>query len=299
MSTSPAYATPATNTSAEPRFDPTRLPEDPYDEIALDDLRDSFPRLFLTSPPCSPGGSARSARGAVPPLDRDAKYVGGSPSPDHAFALVRQEIQGQQNLFRKWRLRRGLQRFTTNRRTKGCGWATTHPEGKVALRISTEGKAGYSGFARCGSVWLCPACSAKIDNTRRSELAALVHFVAEHDYRLAFGTYTLRHRRGQSLETLWDGLSTGWRTVRQSRRVRRLRKEYGCIGVIKAGEITYGAHGWHPHLHTIHVFEPTTTTVRVGRDEYVQQPLELGPRTSTSYMPPRCPPGVPRPRSRG
>lgn len=278
MSTSPAYATPAPNTSAEPLFDPTQQLPDPYDETALDDLRGAFPHLFPTSPPCSPGG-ARAARGGQrPPLDRDAKYVGSSSSPDHAFALVRQEIRGQQNLFRKWRLRRGLQRFTTNRRTKGCGWATTHPEGKVALRISIEGKAGYSGFAHCGSVWLCPVCSAKIENTRRSELAALLHYVAEHGYQLAFGTYTLRHRRGQSLETLWDGLSTGWRAVRQSRRVRRLRREYGCVGVIKAVEITYGAHGWHPHLHTIHVFEPTTAKVRIGKDEYVQQPLELGPR---------------------
>ena len=151
MSTSPAYATPAPNTSAEPLFDPTQQLPDPYDEIALDDLRDAFPHIFPTSPPCSSGGARAARGGRRPPLDRDAKYVGSSPSPDQAFALVRQEIQGQQNLFRKWRLRRGLQRFTTNRRTKGCGWATTHPEGKVALRISTEGKAGYSGFAHCGS----------------------------------------------------------------------------------------------------------------------------------------------------
>lgn len=268
MSTTTGY--PPAGPVASPVFDLAKVPEDPYDAIALDDLRQAFPHHF---PTCQ--GGARAARGGQrPPLDTYANNVGSGGSPEVEESLIRTQERTQFHLFRKWRLRRGLQRLTGNKRVKGCGWARIHPEGKVALRISVDGKPGYSGFAHCGKVWLCPVCSAKIETRRRGELEQLVHYVVEHGYVLAFGTYTLRHRRGQALEPLWDGLSAGWRAVRQSRAVRRLRKEYGCVGVIKAVEITHGKHGWHPHLHTIHVFNPPRE--RLSTDGTTTVDFELG-----------------------
>lgn len=57
------------------------------------------------------------------------------------------------------------------------------------------------------------------------------------------------------------GLSKCFAAVRQSRRVRRLREKFGFVGYVRVIEVTYGAHGWHPHIHVMYVLKrPMTDT---------------------------------------
>jgi len=109
----------------------------------------------------------------------------------------------------------------------------------------------------CGSVWVCPACSAKIRTRRAIEVAAAV---AVHKMRggdVAMLTLTVRHERWMSLSMVLDGLMGSWRSMQQAGEWRALRKTF--VGTIRALEVTVGESGWHPHLHVL-------LLVQAGRD---------------------------------
>lgn len=124
------------------------------------------------------------------------------------------------------------------------------------VQVRQRGDAvGLAGLRTCGSVWACPVCSARIQAERRAELVQLVRWASENGFVVAFGTYTLRHRQGQPLVELLDAVQGGYRAVGQARGPRRVRAELGYIGQVRAVEVTFGQNGWHPHLHTVLIFE--------------------------------------------
>ncbi|MET8832038.1 hypothetical protein ABZX40_40485 [Streptomyces sp. NPDC004610] len=62
-------------------------------------------------------------------------------------------------------------------------------------------------------------------------------------------------RRGQLQRT-----ADGWRRMLQSRWWRKLRKEYGIVGVTRALEVTHSrANAWHTHIHAVVWFEEPVT----------------------------------------
>lgn len=113
---------------------------------------------------------------------------------------------------------------------------------------------GFSGLASCGSVWACPVCNARIQAVRRLEVGTALAYVLGSGGGAAFGAYTLRHHRGSSLDALWRALSKCWQAVARDYSVRALRESLGVVGIIRAAEVTYGANGWHPHLHPVFLF---------------------------------------------
>ena len=144
--------------------------------------------------------------------------------------------------------------MSTLPRVRKCGRVTILPGGQVGVRKKDEA-VGYAGLASCGSVWACPRCSARIMAVRRLELGVLIAGAAAAGMTVAFGTVTLRHRQGQPLAQLWDALSQGQRGVTNATKVKRLRQQLGRIGYVRATEVTYGGNGWHPHIHTIQLFD--------------------------------------------
>jgi hypothetical protein len=64
-------------------------------------------------------------------------------------------------------------------------------------------------------------------------------------------TLTVAHTAGMSLLVIRKGLSKAWRRMQQSRVWRALRDRFGISHMIRAHEVTYGEHGWHPHLHVL------------------------------------------------
>jgi len=62
---------------------------------------------------------------------------------------------------------------------------------------------------------------------------------------------TVRHKAGDDLRTLRQGVSKAWRAVQQSRPWRELREECGVEHLIRCHDITWGANGWHPHIHVL------------------------------------------------
>jgi hypothetical protein len=138
------------------------------------------------------------------------------------------------------------------RRTAGCGRACISDDHKVGLRVvqGDDGPSAYTdGTLACGSVWLCPVCSAKIAARRSIELSLAASRHVEQGGSLVMLTLTMRHDRAMPLQGLLDALGGAWRSVQQSARWRLLRDD--LVGTVKAQEVTYGANGWHPHFHLL------------------------------------------------
>lgn len=223
-------------------------------------------------------------RAHLAPLDNYAKSVGkfGADLAENVASEQQQHdettLQKSDTVFRsdtstirrvseqrekRWQLARLLWDFSALKRVRHCKryLAMRHtsngPErvDEVEVRRSQDGEAvGYSGLQTCGSVWACPACSARIQAQRRLELGLLMAAAAEQGYCVVFTTYTLRHKAGQPLAGLWDGLSYAHRRVKQDKTVSKLRKGHGEVGSVRATEVTYGQNGWHPHMHSLRFY---------------------------------------------
>ncbi|MEW6747906.1 MAG: replication protein, partial [Planctomycetota bacterium] len=78
------------------------------------------------------------------------------------------------------------------------------------VRLSPAGVAGFAGVVTCGSVWSEPVCNAKIMARRAVEVGAAIALWQAQGHPVAFATFTMRHRKGQPLASLWDALSGAW-----------------------------------------------------------------------------------------
>lgn len=114
-------------------------------------------------------------------------------------------------------------------------------------------KSSLGGLQVCASVWVCPVCSAKITERRRVELAAgLAFWRAEAGGYLLFVTYTLRHHKGDSLDTVLSALLWAFENVHKGGWWTRFQAKHNIWGKIRSLEVTHGDKGWHPHMHCLY-----------------------------------------------
>lgn len=111
-------------------------------------------------------------------------------------------------------------------------------------------KSRLTGLMRCGSVFVCAWCAWWASESHRQQIARGIENLSPHAQPI-MSTYTLRHKRGESLSEVLGDLLSAYRDMVKSSSWRALMDEYGLIGSIKALEVTYGEGGWHPHLHVI------------------------------------------------
>lgn len=146
--------------------------------------------------------------------------------------------------------------------------------GTSAALVLGEGGARILGVETCGSVWLCPVCSARIAEHRRSEIEKMLtghvqgrrmRLVPSDDVfapaeweayqappgAVLMATLTVPHRSWDNLARLRADVAECWtRTVRGAP-WDRWRARAGIVGVIRSMEVTHGRNGWHPHLHVL------------------------------------------------
>jgi hypothetical protein len=103
-----------------------------------------------------------------------------------------------------------------------------------------------AGIATCGSPWACPVCAPALGHRRGEALARALGRLQGMGYRVAHVVLTVQHTRGDSLATLRRVLSDVWRRVVGHRRVKAL---WAGVAWYRSVEVTFGRHGWHPHLH--------------------------------------------------
>ena len=112
-------------------------------------------------------------------------------------------------------------------------------------------RAHYKGLQTCSSVWTCPVCAAKISERRRAELEALISaHVAAGGYVLLV-TRTFPHQRSDVLSDVLDQLAKAEASYKAHRDYKTFAKAFGLVGTVRAVEVTYGANGWHPHVHEL------------------------------------------------
>jgi len=136
-------------------------------------------------------------------------------------------------------------------RTAKCSWITV--AGAVAVHVSKEhSSAFYSGLMRCGSVWACPTCAAKVQERRREEIAEAIGWAYANRLQPVMVTLTFPHyiwdKLGQLIEQQTDALHR----LRAGAPWKRFKESVGYQGLIRSLELTFGQrNGWHPHTHEL------------------------------------------------
>lgn len=126
------------------------------------------------------------------------------------------------------------------------------PKRHISIYHSPEfNKAHYSGLETCGSVWECPVCASKISERRGVEVHTAIALHRAAGGEVLLGTFTSPHYFGDALPPLLDGQLRAMRAMWSYRATKRYLESIGCIGTIRALEVTHGVNGWHPHHHVL------------------------------------------------
>ncbi|MFD8300706.1 hypothetical protein ACFV13_31350 [Streptomyces bauhiniae] len=150
------------------------------------------------------------------------------------------------------------------------------PDAGVIVARTAEGTALALGLLKCGRIWLCPVCSAKIRQGRAEEVSKAAVAWIELGGTVLFVTFTARHAAAHKLADLMDAIQgtradaskgitrkpgayqrliTGAAWAGDKRRKvnpEGIRGRVGFVGMIRATEITLGdKSGWHPHIHAL------------------------------------------------
>lgn len=175
----------------------------------------------------------------------------------------------------KYYLQSVARELAPHRGVRFCLRSTIPKIRAVDVWYSGERKtAYYRGLQRCGLVWVCPLCASAITEKRNAELSALLaatekipYFVGDTlsgwidapRWHLGMATFTVGHKRGVSLDGVCATLDSAYKRCWGGRWAVALKQRYHVIGTIRGFEVTYGAHGWHPHIHTLLVRDSANT----------------------------------------
>lgn len=150
----------------------------------------------------------------------------------------------------RWVLLRAAAEIEPDNRSAQCfrylAWNSS-----VVWVKKTGDRAFYRGLVICGSPWSCPVCSARIAEVRTKEIEHAISTWLGQGGVVEMVTLTMPHSREDSLLKVLETFVQSRRTFYNRKTMRRLKKESGYIGSIRALEVTFGANGWHVHSHEL------------------------------------------------
>lgn len=158
-------------------------------------------------------------------------------------------IRRQQIRLDRWYMQTAAAKLLPKERVASCMRYKAPQYDAVNVLFDTSKKqARYKHLMLCTSVWMCPVCAANISEGRRVELEKAISKTGLTPLLI---TYTLSHRVTNTLQfTLWR-LMRAFDLFKNGKQWVSLAHNYGWKGSVRALEITYGANGWHPHLHEL------------------------------------------------
>ena len=125
-------------------------------------------------------------------------------------------------------------------------------DGVAVLQHEQTKRAHYGNLQRCGSVWTCPVCAARISEVRAAEVAAAMTVHTAAGGIAVMVTWTHSHTRDDQLPALLAGQRKAMAMMTSWRAYKDITARLGLVGTIRARELTYGdASGWHPHMHDV------------------------------------------------
>jgi hypothetical protein len=96
-------------------------------------------------------------------------------------------------------------------------------------------------------------CAPSLADRRGEALARTLEQFHEAGFRIVHAVLTVRHTKGEALSDVFGALADAWRYMGKS---RAFRLYWEGLGYARAVEITFGKHGWHPHIHLALVVPP-------------------------------------------
>lgn len=160
---------------------------------------------------------------------------------------------------------------------------------KISVYKATKGTSFFGGLQTCANVWLCPICGSKIQARRANEIVKFFDFVysdkeqptkkskiidsfllksenvrqgniftdsiekVKAKKKVVMLTLTFPHsiKNSFDFERTFNLFSKSLDLLKKGNDYSKFNKLHGVIGTITAKEVTYGANGWHPHIHTL------------------------------------------------
>jgi hypothetical protein len=144
-----------------------------------------------------------------------------------------------------------------NSRTAFCLRNVQKSNTSVEVWQSKEhGTCSFKGLQTCGSVWACPCCAAKISERRRVELRSAIALHVAAGGQVLLATFTTPHTRHDVLADVLAAQAKALNSLNTDRASRAVFDGMGCVGKIRALEVTNGRlrrlnNGWHPHYHIL------------------------------------------------
>ncbi len=150
-------------------------------------------------------------------------------------------------------------------RTVWCSRSVNRVSETIDLyRSEARDASSMSGLNRCGCIWTCPVCAARISETRREELQfGMVKHVGRGGGAYLFN-FTFPHEADEPLGELMEKFGKARQDFQKSREWGAFKRAAGNIelkrgdkvkvdvGVVNSLEVTVSLeNGWHPHLHML------------------------------------------------
>jgi len=190
----------------------------------------------------------------VDPLVLSTKSNSAPPPPPGTRAIKGRSYRKQPLTLKpalsKWELQDTVRKLLPNTRLGSCNHTVAVQHDWIDIKRKGS-RAWFSGVSQCGNVWGCPICAERISRERQTELAAGVGLAIEAHHGVLMATYTIRHGLTDDLKTLRQRFSQALAAMKSTRAYGRVMKAIGHLGDVRAVEVTHGAHGWHPHTHTL------------------------------------------------
>ena len=204
-----------------------------------------------------PGGGAAPHRGGGV-LGIHAKYSAALPKPTQTDPETGEVLGGdfdpRMARFERFALQSAARHLLPAARVAKCLRLRAKGLDIQIVQSTKHGKCSYKGLQTCGSVWTCPVCAAKISERRRVELQTAITLHKAQGGQVLLLTLTNPHLVGDNLAELLDRQAKALKIFNSDRATRKVFAAMGCIGQIRAVEITHGRlravnNGWHPHFH--------------------------------------------------
>ncbi len=155
----------------------------------------------------------------------------------------------QTNRKARFQLQRAAQGLLPQQRVAHCQRSTNNSHGVFVYRSADSAR--YGNLSTCGSVWHCPICAARITEARRQELQQAITAHAKAGGEIYLMSLTFPHLDHQFLKDNLPLFSTALKKFKNSKGYKKIMKEVGALGSVRALEVTHGDNGWHPHTHDL------------------------------------------------
>jgi hypothetical protein len=208
-------------------------------------------------------GSVREAR-AVDSLGNITEIP--SPPPHKAEFSPQDKAAGRR--VARYDLQRVAAKMQPKGRVAACCWKNIASVIEIMKHPETKNTHYGKGLMKCGMVWVCPVCSAKITEKRRLKIKEGLDKWQGRG-TVAMITFTLQHTKDDKLADLAGDQRKVITQFKSGAGWNRLRAKYKLVGDIRSIENTVSKeHGWHPHFHFLYFSELQSIDVKAMQKDF-------------------------------